>query len=205
LPNSLRGKLLSPIVIVGVLPSGIAVTADGSPAYVTNNFSDPDGVYTTPVVDTSSRTVTATITVGDAPWGVAINPNGEATTYVVNGGIFSQSSGSVIDNAGNNVGRLSVPLPSYPGKCRSTSSSAPTVPRSTPQTSGRTAFRLASITPWDLADVSGAPGSLAMPAAWPTTGAPHTFLKFFLSPPDAPGPSRCLLGVLDPTDELIAG
>jgi YVTN family beta-propeller protein len=103
LPNSLRGKLLSPIVIVGVLPSGIAVTADGSPAYVTNNFSDPDGVYTTPVVDTSSRTVTATITVGDAPWGVAINPNGEATTYVVNGGIFSQSSGSVIDNAGNNV------------------------------------------------------------------------------------------------------
>ena len=52
---------------VGDQPLGVAVTPDGTRAYVTNTFSD-----TVSVIDTATNTVTATIAVGDTPRGVAV-------------------------------------------------------------------------------------------------------------------------------------
>jgi len=54
-------------VQLGVQPTAVAITPDGSRAYVTTNF----GVS---VIDTSSNSVVATVPVGSDPQGVAIVP-----------------------------------------------------------------------------------------------------------------------------------
>jgi YVTN family beta-propeller protein len=54
---------------VGAGPIGIAITPDGTRAYVTNEDSN-----TVSVIDTATNTVVATITVGVHPVAVAITP-----------------------------------------------------------------------------------------------------------------------------------
>ena len=68
-------------VKVGGSPYKVAVSPDGTRAYVTNA-----GTSTVSVIDTASNAVTATISVGGGPVGIAISPDG-ATAYVtdVNG------------------------------------------------------------------------------------------------------------------------
>jgi YVTN family beta-propeller protein len=82
--------------IAGFLdPLGIAITPDGTRAYVTN-----EGSASVSVIDTTTNTVVATIPVfpGQVPIGVAIAPDG-TRAYVANnfGGV------SVIDTATNTV------------------------------------------------------------------------------------------------------
>jgi YVTN family beta-propeller protein len=79
---------------VGRVPFGVAITPDGTRAYVANEFS-----YTVSVIDTATNTVVATIPVGLVPIGVAITPDG-TRAYVPNE--FSYTV-SVIDTATNTV------------------------------------------------------------------------------------------------------
>ncbi len=81
-------------VPVGSLPQGVAVTPDGTHAYVANEFSN-----TVSVIDTTSNTVVATVTVGNRPLGVAVTPDGKHA-YVTNEG---SNNVSVIDTATNIV------------------------------------------------------------------------------------------------------
>ena len=79
-------------------PVAVAVTPDGSTAYVVHR----DFSGTVSVVNTGTNTVIDTITVGDGPNGlnsVAISPDG-ATAYVAN---FSDNTVVVIDTATNTV------------------------------------------------------------------------------------------------------
>uniref|UniRef100_UPI000A96E89D YncE family protein n=1 Tax=Rhodococcus marinonascens TaxID=38311 RepID=UPI000A96E89D len=59
-------------------PVGVAVTPDGTRAYVTNV-----GDGTVSVIDTATNTVVETVPVGAAPQGVAITPDG-SRAYVAN-------------------------------------------------------------------------------------------------------------------------
>jgi YVTN family beta-propeller protein len=77
-------------VKVGNSPRGIAVSPDGSVAYVTN-FKD----NTLSVLSTATNTVTDTIAVGAGPLGIAFAPDG-TKAYVVNG---FDNSVSVVDTA----------------------------------------------------------------------------------------------------------
>jgi YVTN family beta-propeller protein len=79
---------------VGDQPVGVAVSADGSRAYVTNLNSD-----NVSVIDTSSNMVTATVTVGDQPIGVAVSADG-SRVYVAN---QESDNVSVIDTLSNMV------------------------------------------------------------------------------------------------------
>ena len=65
-------------ITVGAGPVGVAVSPDGTRAYVTNLGDD-----TVSVIDTATNTVTATIPVGDDPVGVAVSPDG-TRAYVTN-------------------------------------------------------------------------------------------------------------------------
>lgn len=67
---------------VGSSPAGVALTPDGSRAYVTNRtHSDWEGSVS--VIDTASNTVIATIAVPGAPYGLVITPDG-SHAYVAN-------------------------------------------------------------------------------------------------------------------------
>lgn len=78
---------------VGIFTSAVAITPDGTRAYVT----DGGGVS---VIDTATITVIASLPVGGtSPFGVAITPDSKRA-YVVNHG---SSSVSVIDTATNTV------------------------------------------------------------------------------------------------------
>jgi YVTN family beta-propeller protein len=80
---------------VGTRPFGVAVTPDGTRAYVTNNIVSGS----VSVIDTSSRTVVATIGVGANPLQVAITPDG-TRAYVTN---IGSNFVSVIDTSTNTV------------------------------------------------------------------------------------------------------
>ena len=79
---------------VGDSPIGVAVSPDGTRAYVTN-----DGDGTVSVIDTSTNTVIDTIPVGSNPRGVAVSPDG-TRAYVTNDG---DGTVSVIDTSTNTV------------------------------------------------------------------------------------------------------
>jgi len=83
---------------VGANPFGVAITPDGTRAYVTNGNDD-----TVSVIDTASNTVVATVVLGPdyqtSPYGVAITPNG-TRAYLTNPGLGSVS---VIDTGSNTV------------------------------------------------------------------------------------------------------
>ena len=87
-------------VPVGTSPFGVAVTPDGSHAYVANS-----GAGTVSVINTITNTVSGAVTVGAAPHGVAVTPDG-SHVYVTNSGA---STVSVISTATNTVtGTVSV-------------------------------------------------------------------------------------------------
>jgi YVTN family beta-propeller protein/autotransporter-associated beta strand protein len=77
----------------GLSPFGVAVSPDGTRAYVTN-----DGSNNVSVINTGTNMVVATINVGTNPLGVAVSPDG-TRAYVTNGG----GTVSVIDTASNTV------------------------------------------------------------------------------------------------------
>src|SRR5690606_9618414 len=79
---------------VGVAPSGVAITLDGTQAYVTNLGSDDLSV-----IDTDSGAVIATIPAGVTPMEVAITPD-QTVAYVTN---ISAGTVSVIDLAAAGV------------------------------------------------------------------------------------------------------
>jgi YVTN family beta-propeller protein len=64
---------------VGVSPIGVAITPDGTRAYVTNEGSNTVS-GTVSVIDTATNTVVATIPVGPGPFGIAITPAPQAPT-----------------------------------------------------------------------------------------------------------------------------
>ena len=82
-------------IAVGQTPFGVAITPDGTRAYVTNQNSN-----TVSVIDTATNTVVATIPVGLRPAGVAITPDG-TRAYVAN--VCRDNTVSVIDTATNTV------------------------------------------------------------------------------------------------------
>jgi uncharacterized repeat protein (TIGR01451 family) len=86
-------NVVTATVTVGNGPQGVAITPDGTRAYVVNFFSN-----NVSVIDTATNTVT-TVDVGTNPFGVAITPDG-AGAYVTN-----RTSGnvSVIDTGTNMV------------------------------------------------------------------------------------------------------
>ncbi|MFC5881829.1 beta-propeller fold lactonase family protein, partial [Streptomyces virginiae] len=81
-------------VPVGDAPQGVAVSPDGTRAYVTNYGAD-----TVSVINTATNTVVATVPVGDAPQGVAVSRDG-TRAYVINAG---DDTVSVINTATNTV------------------------------------------------------------------------------------------------------
>jgi YVTN family beta-propeller protein len=83
-------------VTVGTSPVGVAVSPDGSTAYVPNSSSG-----TVSVIDTSTNSVTATVTVGSYPADVAFTPN-SATAYVSN--YFSGSVSVIATGLGASSG-----------------------------------------------------------------------------------------------------
>jgi hypothetical protein len=48
-------------------------------------------------------------------------------------------------------------------------------------------------------------GAVAVLAPWPATGSTLAFLKLLLGASNAAPAGRHLLGIFDPTDELVAG
>lgn len=86
---------------VGTEPNGVALTPDGTFAYVANTV---DGTVSVLAVDVTAQpvaTVVDTLTVGTEPYGVAITPNG-TKVYVTNA---RSNSVSVIDTATNTVSK----------------------------------------------------------------------------------------------------
>src|SRR6267142_1574658 len=61
---------------VGIFPTGIAITPDGTRAYVVNQFVTNQGNNTVSVIDTMTNTIVATISVGRGPSEIAITPDG---------------------------------------------------------------------------------------------------------------------------------
>jgi YVTN family beta-propeller protein len=83
-------------IVAGNSSIGIALTPDGSKAYVTNGLSN-----NVAVIDTATNTVTATVTVGSHPFGVSVTPDG-SKVFVANED-SQPGSVSVIDTATNTV------------------------------------------------------------------------------------------------------
>ena len=76
-------------ITVGTSPDGVAVSPDGTTAYVTNIGSN-----NVSVINTTTNTVTSTITgLGNGPYGVAFSPDG-TKAYVTN---FVDGTVSVIE------------------------------------------------------------------------------------------------------------
>jgi YVTN family beta-propeller protein len=88
-------------VTVGHFPIGIAITPDGTRAYVTNH-----GDGSVSVINTATNLVAATITGLSGPTGIAITPDG-TRAYAIG----SRSSVTVIDISTNTIkGSLTLPL-----------------------------------------------------------------------------------------------
>ena len=83
---------------VGIFPSGVAITPDGTRVYVTNIFNSIS------VIDASTKSVVATIPSGQFPTGIAITPDG-TRAYVVNQFLTNQGNNtvSVIDTMTNTI------------------------------------------------------------------------------------------------------
>ena len=99
---SLVYRLMSLVFLVATLAAGAAEAQIN--AYVTNQTNN-----TVSVIDTATNTITATVSVGATPGGIAITPN-RAFVYVCN---VSGNSVSVIDTATNTV-TATVPVGSTP-------------------------------------------------------------------------------------------
>lgn len=91
--DSVSGALGTPVNIgTGSEPYTIAIAPNGKTLYSANYEND-----TVSVVDTATKTVTATIPVGNRPLGIAVSPNG-TRVYVANS---ADANVTVIDTATN--------------------------------------------------------------------------------------------------------
>ena len=90
----LATQAISAPIFVGADPVAIAITPDGSTAYVVNNG---DGTVTP--IDTSTDGAGTAITVGSSPQAIAITPDG-STAYVADG----TDDATPIDTASNTAG-----------------------------------------------------------------------------------------------------
>ncbi len=88
------GNTVTATIAVGSYPIGVAVSPDGTTAYITNYGSN-----SVSVINTATNTVTATIAVGSSPVGVAVSPHG-TTAYITS---YGGNSVSVINTATNRV------------------------------------------------------------------------------------------------------
>jgi YVTN family beta-propeller protein len=79
---------------VGIGPDGIAISPDGTRAYVSNSAS-----HTISVIDTATNKVLTTIPVGNGPRWVAVSPDG-TRAYVCS---YDRGSVAVIDTTSNRV------------------------------------------------------------------------------------------------------
>lgn len=91
---SLASGVASAPISVGVAPQAIAITPDGTKAYVTNS-----GDNTVSVISVALHRVVATIPVGNQPLRVAVRPDG-AKVYVTN---YADETVSVISTATDRV------------------------------------------------------------------------------------------------------
>lgn len=83
----------------GINPLSIAITPNGSRAYVSNrNFINTPGANNVSVIELATNTVIATIPLSFAPTGIAVHPDG-TTLYVSNRG----NQVNVVDLSTNNV------------------------------------------------------------------------------------------------------
>jgi YVTN family beta-propeller protein len=88
-------------------PAGLAISPDGTRAYVTNLFDTGSSVL---VIDIASRTIVNTISVPIFPYSLAITPDG-ALVYVT---FYQSGTVYVIDTLSNTVaGAFTVPAPAY--------------------------------------------------------------------------------------------
>src|SRR5262249_20227044 len=76
--NKVMHSLLKQVLLATLFSLSSVGTVLAQNAYFTNS-----GDNTVSVIDTTSNTVTATITVGNSPFGVAVTPDG-STVYVAN-------------------------------------------------------------------------------------------------------------------------
>jgi len=81
-------------VAVGTNPIGVAITPNGSFAYVANETDN-----SVSVINTATNAVVTTVSVGSSPHGIAITPDG-ASAYVAN---QISNNVSVISTANNTV------------------------------------------------------------------------------------------------------
>jgi len=81
-------------IAVGQTPFGVAITPDGTRAYVAEANS-----FTVSVIDTATNTVVATIPLVGTPIGVAITPDGTRAYVTING----DNTVSVFDTTSNTV------------------------------------------------------------------------------------------------------
>jgi len=117
-------------VPVGGRLDGVAVSPDGTKVYVTNGwYKGDDGPYyaleigTVSVIDTATNAITATVSVGHLPLGVAVSPDG-TKVYVAN---FGSANISVIDTETNTV-TASVNVGSMPSRLAVTPTLEPVLP-----------------------------------------------------------------------------
>jgi YVTN family beta-propeller protein len=89
-PIVLPSNKVLPAIAAGEGPAGIAITPDGSKAYVTDANAD-----TVTPINLTTLKPSAPILVGDGPQGIAITPNG-ARAYVADAGaIISGQAGTI--------------------------------------------------------------------------------------------------------------
>lgn len=106
--DTATNSLISIIDVKGY-PYGVAVNPTGEVVYVTSDYRNEDADYSihgiVSVIDTATKTVTATIRVGKNPYGIAVNPDG-TDVYVVNK--YSNTI-SVVDTTTNKF-KATIPL-----------------------------------------------------------------------------------------------
>ena len=81
-------------IVVGIYPQAIAISPDGSTAYVANTGPNTGagGSTTVSVISTSTKAVTADVQVGEAPRGVAITPDGTLALVTCADGLYAIST-----------------------------------------------------------------------------------------------------------------
>ncbi len=104
--DTASGALGAPIVIgANTEPYQVAISPNGQTLYSANY-----GAGTVSAISTASKTVVATIPVGEQPFGIAVTPNG-SRVYVTSGG---DDNVSVIDTATNQVVGAPIPVGESP-------------------------------------------------------------------------------------------
>src|SRR5689334_22497462 len=104
--DTASGALGAPIVVGAVSePYQIAISPNGHTLYSANYEAG-----TVSAISTASKTVVATIPVGNQPFGIAVTPNG-SRVFVTNG---ADDNVSVIDTATNQVVGAPIPVGESP-------------------------------------------------------------------------------------------